>query len=64
MKNALAGFQAFVKEVREEVKQVSWPTRDDLLGSLLVVGVGVALLAGYISVCDFALSKAAQVLLQ
>ena len=50
--------------VREEMRHVSWPTREELLGSALVVFVGVALLASYISVCDFLLSKMAQFLLR
>ena len=64
MANALARVTTFLTDVREELKQVSWPTREELLGSALVVFVGVALLAAYISVCDFLLSKAAQLLLR
>ena len=51
-------------DVREELKQVSWPTREELVGSALVVFVGVALLASFISVCDFILSKTARLLLR
>ena len=50
--------------MREELKQVSWPSREELLGSALVVFVGVALMALFISACDFILSKAAQLLLR
>jgi len=57
--NALQRFQTFLQGVREEVKLVSWPTREELLGSALVVFVGVTLLALYISGWDFLLSKAA-----
>ena len=64
MENVLSRFTTFLTEVREEMKQVSWPTRDELVGSVLVVFVGVALLASFISVCDFVLSKAAQLLLR
>ena len=64
MANALSRFTSFLGEVREELKQVSWPTRDELLGSVLVVFVGVVLMASFISVCDFVLSKAAQLLLR
>ena len=46
------------------MKQVSWPTKDELVGSVLVVFVGVVFLASFISVCDFFLSKAAQLLLR
>ena len=55
---------AFLRGVREELKQVSWPTRDELMGSVVVVFVGVVLMASFISVCDFILSKAAQWLLR
>ena len=55
---------AFLREVQEEITHVSWPTREELAGSALVVLVGVVLLAAYISVCDFVLSKMAHVLLR
>ena len=54
----------FFVSVREELKQVSWPGREELMGSALVVFVGVALMAIFISACDFVLSKAAQLLLR
>ena len=60
----LARVSGFADEIREELKQVSWPDRDELVGSALVVFVGVALMASFISVCDFVLSKAAQLLLR
>ena len=64
MANALARLSMFMAGIREEMKQVSWPSREELVGSALVVFVGVALLAIYISACDFLLSKAAAVLLR
>lgn len=64
MANPVARFGTFLMKVREELKQVSWPTREELVGSALVVFVGVVLLASYISVCDFVLSQAARLLLR
>ena len=64
MAQPFARVATFLSEVREELKQVSWPSREELTGSVLVVFVGVALLAAFISVCDFLLSKAAQGLLR
>lgn len=64
MKAYLQRFLTFLSGVREELKLVSWPTRKELVGSLLVVFVGVVLLATYISVWDFMLSKTAQLLLR
>ncbi len=60
----LPRFRAFLQGVREEMKLVSWPTREELLGSALVVAVGVVLLAAYISLCDFLLSKTARLFLR
>ena len=64
MANPLGRMPTFLNEVREELKQVTWPSREELTGSALVVFVGVALLAGFISICDFMLSKAVQLLLR
>ena len=64
MANPLGRLTGFLTEVREELKQVTWPSRDELTGSALVVFVGVALLAGFVSICDFMLSKAVQLLLR
>ena len=64
MAKPLARLTGFFLNVREEMKQVSWPDREELVGSLLVVFVGVTLMASFISICDFFLSKAAQLLLR
>ena len=54
----------FFTTVREEMKQVAWPSREEVLGSALVVFVGVALLASFIGVCDLLLSRAVKLLLR
>ena len=64
MPNIISRITSFTTDVREELRQVSWPTRDELVGSALVVFVGVLLLASFISVCDFVLSQAARLLLR
>ena len=64
MANLISRISGFTLGVREELRQVSWPTRDELIGSALVVFVGVLLLASFISVCDFVLSQAARLLLR
>jgi len=64
MAKSVARLRTFVLEVRDELKQVTWPSREELVGSVLVVFVGVALMASFISACDFLLSKAAQLVLQ
>ena len=64
MAKSLARLTAFFVDVREELKQVTWPTREELIGSALVVFVGVVFLASFISTCNFILSRVAQALLR
>jgi len=46
----------FIKEVRNELKRVSWPSRDDVRESTTVVIVVVLVLAVFIGLVDWALS--------
>ena len=62
--NVVQRVSGFLQGVREEIKLASWPTREELIGSAMVVFVGVTLLAIYISVCDLLLSHATQRLLR
>ena len=62
--NVITKVTTFLMEVREELKQVAWPTREELLGSVVVVFVGVFFLASFVSVCDLILSNAARLLLR
>jgi len=64
MAKTIERLTTFLTGVREELRQVTWPTRDELIGSALVVFVGVVFLASFISICDFVLSRVAQVLLR
>jgi len=54
MANKVVGF---VQEVRGELKKVSWSTREELMGSTLVVIVSTMILAVFIGFCDFVLSR-------
>jgi preprotein translocase subunit SecE len=54
----------FLRGVREELERVSWPSREELAGSVVVVFVGVFLLACYIGILDFFLSKTVQSMLR
>lgn len=64
MASTLARFATFLTGVKEELKQVTWPSREELVGSAIVVFVGVVLMAAYISACDFLLSHVVKILLQ
>ncbi len=46
----------FVKEVRSELKRVSWPSREEIRGSTTVVIVIVLILAVFIGLVDRALT--------
>ena len=47
----------FFSEVRQELKNVSWSTREELFGATWVVITITLLLAVYIGCLDLALSK-------
>ena len=53
----------FVKEVKVEMTKVAWPTRDELMGSTVIVLVSLAILAGFIGVCDIILSKLVNIIM-
>jgi len=45
----------FIKEVRVESDKISWPTRNELRDSTIVVIVAVLLVSFYVGVVDFIL---------
>ncbi len=64
MGTLFARINTFVGGVRGELKQVTWPTREEILGSALVVLVGVILLSSFVSLCSFLWSRAARFILR
>jgi preprotein translocase subunit SecE len=48
----------FLKEVRQELKKVNWPTRKELWSYFVVVLVSVVVLTTYVFGLDYAFSKA------
>ncbi|MEA1969335.1 MAG: preprotein translocase subunit SecE [Thermodesulfobacteriota bacterium] len=53
----------FFREVRIELKKVTWPTRKQTAGSTVVVIILVFILSAFLGVVDFGLSKLVQVVL-
>ena len=49
----LAGSRRFVRDVRGELRRVSWPDRDQLRQSTAVVLIIVVVLAVYVAAVDF-----------
>ncbi|MBA3728883.1 MAG: preprotein translocase subunit SecE [Actinobacteria bacterium] len=48
----------FLKEVRQELRKVNWPTRTELLGYTVVVLVAVVVLTSMVFGMDLSFSKA------
>ena len=55
---AMQGLRDFLGEVQTELKKCSWPTRQELVDSTLVVIISVIILAIYVGIGDFALMHA------
>ncbi len=47
----------FISQVRTEMGKVSWPSRQELVSSTIVVLVSTLILAVYIGICDLVLSR-------
>ena len=60
MPNKVVGF---FNEVKLEMGTVSWPTKDELIGSTVVVLVSLAMLSLFIGICDLFLSKLVNVIM-
>ena len=53
----------FLKEVKIELKKVVWPTRKDTIASTSVVIILVIIIALFLGLVDFGLSKIIRVIL-
>jgi len=51
------GVVRFLRDVRVEMGKVTWPTRQDLLQSTVVVLVAVAIAAAFTGLCDLVFSQ-------
>ncbi len=51
------GLSKFMHDVRIEMGKVTWPSRQDLVQSTIVVLVAVAIAAAYVGVLDLAFSE-------
>jgi preprotein translocase subunit SecE len=57
-------FFHFIRETRQELKKVSWPTREELIGSTAVVIITTFILALFVGAVDFFLSILIRVLIR
>ena len=56
-------FVGFFNDVKLEMGKVSWSTRDELIGSTIVVIVSLAILSVFIGICDVLLSAAVNIIM-
>ena len=54
----------FLKEIRVELGKVTWPNKNELIGSTVVVVVVSLLLSAFTGVVDFILSRLAGLVLR
>ena len=60
MANKVAGF---FNDIKLEMSKVSWPTKDELIGSTIIVIVSLAILSIFIGICDLLLSKIVNIIM-
>jgi preprotein translocase subunit SecE len=56
-KRKRTGARQFLREVRQELKRVNWPTRQELVAYTVVVLVSVTVLTSFVFGLDFVFSK-------
>lgn len=54
----------FIREVKIELKKVTWPTRQDTLASTLVVLVMVIIISAFLGIVDVGLSSLVRLILE
>ncbi len=55
MTNPFRKIRQFYKETMVELKKATWPTRQELYSSIVVVFIAIGLLGIFISLADFAI---------
>ena len=53
----------FFKDIKLEMTKVAWPTREELIGSTVIVLVSLAILSAFIGICDLFLSKIVNIIM-
>jgi preprotein translocase subunit SecE len=64
IKEKVEGAKQFLREVRTELKKVTWPSRKDTLSGTLVVLVAVFIIAIFLGIVDSGLSRLIKELLK
>lgn len=53
--DTIRNFITYVREAKEELKKVTWPSRDEVTSFTLVVVVTVLVISGFLWLVDFGL---------
>ena len=53
----------YLKDVRLEMSKVSWPTKDELIESTIIVLILSGILAAYMFIIDMSLTRIVQLIL-
>jgi preprotein translocase subunit SecE len=64
IKEKFEAAKQFLREVKTELKKVTWPSRKDTLSGTLVVLVAVFIIAIFLGIVDFGLSSLVKQLLR
>ncbi len=64
IKEKFEGTKQFLREVKSELKKVTWPSRKDTLSGTLVVLVAVFIIAIFLGIVDSGLSNLIKELLK
>ncbi len=64
MKETWEKILQFFREVRVEIKKVTWPTRKETLASTVVVLITTFVIAAFLGVVDFLLSTGVEQILR
>ncbi len=60
----MKAFFGFFREVRDELKKVTWPTRDETIKMTVAVIITTVVVGIYVGSIDFALTKAIEQILK
>jgi len=52
LRDTISGFRVFLADTVMEMKKSSWPGREELLSSTVVVIVSVVMLSVFVGLCD------------
>ncbi|MBN2223191.1 MAG: preprotein translocase subunit SecE [Deltaproteobacteria bacterium] len=64
MKETWEKILQFFREVRVEIKKVTWPTRKETLASTVVVLITTFVISAFLGVVDFLLSSGVELILK